>query len=123
MGERTVPIKYLNDESKDKAGEMEDLYSLILDSPKGAEKEKDDPEKMDQDDTIRKNLVEHVPLSSPHAICLGRGFIMPALSYSSIFLNRNDKKIGMNCRGFFWQLFTPPSEIGKFFAPPLETVP
>jgi hypothetical protein len=47
MGERTVPIKYLNDESKDKAGKMEDLYSLILDSPKGAEKEKDDPEKMD----------------------------------------------------------------------------
>jgi hypothetical protein len=80
MGERAVPIKYLDDESKDKAGEMEDLYSLILDSPKGTEKEKDDPEKMDQDHTIRKNLVEHVPLSSPQAICLGREFIMSALS-------------------------------------------
>jgi hypothetical protein len=59
MGERTVPIKYLNDESKDKAGKMENLYNLILDSPKGAEKEKDDPEKMDQHHAIRKNLVEH----------------------------------------------------------------
>ncbi len=59
MGERTVPIEYLNDESKDKAGEMEDFYNPILDSPKGAKKEKDDPEKMDQDHTIRKNLVEH----------------------------------------------------------------
>jgi hypothetical protein len=59
IGERAVPIKYLNDESKDKAGEMEDLYNPILDSPKGTEKEKDDPEKMDQDHTIRKNLVEH----------------------------------------------------------------
>jgi hypothetical protein len=59
MGERTVPIKYLNDESKDKAGEMEDLYNSILDSPKGTEKEKDDPKKMDQDHTIRQNLVEH----------------------------------------------------------------
>jgi hypothetical protein len=59
MGERTVPIKHLNDEGKDKAGEMEDLYNLILDSPKGAQKEKDDPEKMDQYHTIRKNLVKH----------------------------------------------------------------
>jgi hypothetical protein len=59
MGERTVPIEYLNDESKDKAGEMENLYDLILDSPKGANKEKDDPEKMDQHHTICKNLVEH----------------------------------------------------------------
>jgi hypothetical protein len=59
MGERTVPIKYLNDESKDKAGKMENLYNLILDSPKGAEKEKQDPEKMNHDNKVSKNLVEH----------------------------------------------------------------
>jgi hypothetical protein len=59
MGERTVPIKYLNDESKGKAGKMKNLYNLILDSPKGAEKEKDDPEKMDHDNKVSKNLVEH----------------------------------------------------------------
>jgi hypothetical protein len=59
MCERTVPIKYLNSKSKDKAGEMEDPNNLILDSPKGTEKEKDDPEKMDQHHTIRKNLVKH----------------------------------------------------------------
>jgi hypothetical protein len=47
MGKRTVPIKYLEDESKNKAGEMEDLYNPIFDSPKGTEKEKDDPKKMD----------------------------------------------------------------------------
>jgi hypothetical protein len=57
--ERTVPIKYLNDEGKDKAGDVEDLYNLIPDSPKGTGEEKDDPEKMDQNHTIRKNLVKH----------------------------------------------------------------
>jgi hypothetical protein len=60
MGERTVPIEYLNGESKDKPGKMEDLYDSILDSPKGTQKEKDNPEKMDQNHTIRKNLVDHL---------------------------------------------------------------
>jgi hypothetical protein len=64
MGERAVPIKHLNDESKDKSGEMEDLYNPVLDSPEGTQKEKHDPEKMDHHHTIRKNLVEHVPLNS-----------------------------------------------------------
>jgi hypothetical protein len=59
MGERTVPIEHLNHEGEDKTREMEDLYSLILDAPKGAQKEKDDPEKMDQHQAISKNLVEH----------------------------------------------------------------
>jgi hypothetical protein len=58
--ERTVPIKYLNDKGKDKTGDVEDLYNLIPDSPKGTEEEKNDPEKMDQNHTIRKNLVEHL---------------------------------------------------------------
>jgi len=60
MGERAVPIKYLNDESEDKTGEMEDLYNLTLDSPKGTEKKKDDPKKMGQHHAICKNLVEHL---------------------------------------------------------------
>jgi hypothetical protein len=59
MCERTVPIKYLNSKSKDKAGKVEDLYNLILDPPKGTEKEKDDPKKMRQHHAICKNLVEH----------------------------------------------------------------
>ena len=47
MGERAVPIKYLDDESKDKAGEMEDLHNPILDPPKTTQREKDDPKEMD----------------------------------------------------------------------------
>jgi hypothetical protein len=39
---------------------MEDLYNPISDSPKGTQKEKDDPEKMDKDNTICKNPVEHL---------------------------------------------------------------
>lgn len=60
MGERTVPVKHLNDEGKDKTGKMENLYNPILDSPKGAQKEKDNPEKMDKDNNICKNLEEHL---------------------------------------------------------------
>jgi hypothetical protein len=37
---RTGPIEYLNDESKDQARDMKDLYSPIFYSPKGTKKEK-----------------------------------------------------------------------------------
>jgi hypothetical protein len=59
MCERTVPIKYLNTKSKDKAGEMEYLHNPILDPPKGTQKEKDNPKKMGQHHAICKNLVKH----------------------------------------------------------------
>jgi hypothetical protein len=65
MGERTVPIKHLNDEGKDKAREMEDFYNPVLDSPESTQKEKDNPEKMDQNNAIRKNLVEHLSNAPP----------------------------------------------------------
>ena len=60
MGERTVPTNYLNEKGKYKTGDMEDSYSLILNSPEYTEEKKDDPEKMDQNDTICKNLVDHL---------------------------------------------------------------
>jgi len=60
MGERAVPIKYLNDESKDKTGDMEDFYSSIFDSPNGSEEKEDDPKKMDQHHTVCENLVNHI---------------------------------------------------------------
>lgn len=67
MGERTVPIEYLNQEGKGKAEEMEDLDQPIFDSPKGTKKEKDNPKKMNQHHTICKNLVKHFSLRhSPH---------------------------------------------------------
>jgi hypothetical protein len=43
MRERAEPIKHLTDQGKDEPGKMEDLYNPILDSPKGTQKEKDDP--------------------------------------------------------------------------------
>ena len=60
MGERAVPIKNLNDKGKYKTGDMEDSYCLILNSPEYTEEKKDDPEKMDQNDTVCENLVDHL---------------------------------------------------------------
>jgi len=39
---RTIPVKYLNDESKGKARDMEDFYSPAS-PPNTTQKEKDDP--------------------------------------------------------------------------------
>jgi len=69
MGERAVPIKYLNDEGKNKTRDMEDFYNSIFDSPNGSEKKKDNPKKMDKNHAIRKNLVYHFSLRhSPHPL-------------------------------------------------------
>jgi hypothetical protein len=57
--EGTIPIKYLNDEGKGKPREMKNLYCLILYPPECSEKKKYDPEKMDENNDICKNLVEH----------------------------------------------------------------
>jgi hypothetical protein len=59
VGERAVPVKYLNDESKCKAREMEDLQRSDLSSPEGAKKKEHNPEKMNENNNIRKNLIEH----------------------------------------------------------------
>ena len=59
MGEGAVPVKYLDDEGKCKAREMEYLGHLILDSPEGAEKKEHDPEKMSENNDIRKDFIEH----------------------------------------------------------------
>jgi hypothetical protein len=50
----------LNDKSKSKTGDMEDLYSRIPNSPNRTEKKEDDPEKMERDNYIGKDLVEHL---------------------------------------------------------------
>jgi hypothetical protein len=49
----------LNDKSKGKAREVKNPYDLIFDSPKGPEKKEDDPEKMNQNNDICKNLIRH----------------------------------------------------------------
>jgi hypothetical protein len=66
MCEGAVPVKYLDEESKCKAREMEYLDHLIFDSPEGAQEKKHDPEKMKEDNKIRKNLIEHSYLSIYH---------------------------------------------------------
>jgi hypothetical protein len=74
IGKRAIPTEYLNDKSKDEAGDMKDLDSLILDSPNGSEEKKKDPKKMSQNHTICKNLVNHFSLRhSPHPIPLPTG--------------------------------------------------
>jgi hypothetical protein len=61
----------LNGEGIDKANDMENLYYLVLYSPKRPEEEKEDPKKMDQNYTICKNLINHFSLfHSPYLIHL-----------------------------------------------------
>jgi hypothetical protein len=38
MGERTVPVKYLNKKSKEESRDMKDLQKLIFFPPKGPQK-------------------------------------------------------------------------------------
>jgi hypothetical protein len=62
----------LNEEGKGKTGKMKNLYGPIFDSPKGPEKKEDDPKKMNQDNDICKNLVEHLSRGGsifPLSIC------------------------------------------------------
>jgi len=59
MGERAVPVTYLDDEGRRKAREMEYLGHPIFDSPKGAEKKEHDPEKMNEHNDICKDLIKH----------------------------------------------------------------
>lgn len=73
--ERTVPVKYLDDEGKDKAEDMGELYSLIFNSPERTQKEEDDPEEMDQDNDICKDFVEHcIQPTQPKTRKYGRSF-------------------------------------------------
>jgi hypothetical protein len=59
MSEGAVPVKYLDDEGECKAREMEYLGHLILDSPEGAPKKEHNPEEMNENNGIRKDLIEH----------------------------------------------------------------
>jgi len=53
VGEGTIPIKYLNDEGKEKTRDMKNLYFLVFDSPKYTQKQKKYPEEMSKDNDIR----------------------------------------------------------------------
>jgi hypothetical protein len=57
----------LNDKGKGETGKMKNPYGLIPHSPKGPEKKEEDPEKMNQDNDICKNLVEHLSSQSERA--------------------------------------------------------
>jgi hypothetical protein len=59
MSEGAIPIKYLDDEGESKAREMEYSCHLILDSPEHAKEKEQNPEKMEEDNDIRKNLINH----------------------------------------------------------------
>ena len=59
ISKRAVPVENLNDESKSKAWEMKDLDPLVLNSPEGAKEKKQNPEEMDEDNDISKDLVKH----------------------------------------------------------------
>ena len=59
MGKGTGPVKDLDDESKCKARQVKYLDRLILDSPEAPQKKENNPEKMNEYNSIRKDLVEH----------------------------------------------------------------
>jgi hypothetical protein len=60
VGQGTVPIEELNDESKSKPRQMEDSDCPVFSSPDGPRKEKEDPEEVDQDDGVGKDSVNHL---------------------------------------------------------------
>jgi len=72
MREGAVPVKDLDDEGKGKAREMEYPDRPVLRAPKGTEEKKEDPEEMDEDDDIGKDLVSH-DLNLPYKRILSKG--------------------------------------------------
>jgi hypothetical protein len=60
MRERAVPTENLNSKREGEARKMKNSYDLVFDSPKAPDEKEDDPEKMGQDNDVRKNLIEHL---------------------------------------------------------------
>lgn len=59
MSERTIPPKNLNQDGKNKTGEMKSLYHSVPDSPDGTEKQEQYPKKMDEDKDIGTDFIKH----------------------------------------------------------------
>jgi len=55
----------MKDESKKETTEVNHFYHSLPDSPQSSEEEKNDPQKMDQDDKISQHLVNHIPSPLP----------------------------------------------------------
>lgn len=64
MGERAIPVKYLDDKGKDEPRDMEYLYSPASHSKEGAKNKKQYPEKMDKDNCVCEDFVKHIILYS-----------------------------------------------------------
>lgn len=64
MGERAIPVKYLDDKGKDEPRDMEYLYSPASHSEEGAKNKEQYPEKMDKDNCVCEDFVKHIILYS-----------------------------------------------------------
>lgn len=73
MGERAIPVKYLDDKGKDEPRDMEYLYSPASYSEEGAKNKKQYPEKMDKDNCVCKDFVKHIILYSTAKMLFLRG--------------------------------------------------
>jgi len=62
VGKRTVPTKNLDQDGKEKAGKMKNPDDLVFNTPYRSQKQKDNPEKMDKDNDIGKDLTKHLEL-------------------------------------------------------------
>ena len=60
VGEGTIPIEELNDECEGEPRQMKDFDRPVFSSPDGSRKEKEDPEKVDQDNGVGKDPVNHL---------------------------------------------------------------
>jgi len=56
MSERAVPGEDLDEKSKGKTRKVENSNCFASNTPEGAQKQKQDPEEMEQDDHIGQNL-------------------------------------------------------------------
>jgi hypothetical protein len=59
VGERAIPSKNLKQDGKEKTGEMDNPNNLVFYTPYRSQKQKDDPNKMDEDNDIGKDLKKH----------------------------------------------------------------
>ena len=122
--ERTVPVKYLDDEGKDEAEDMKDLYSLIFNSPERTQKEKDDPEEMDQDNDICRDFVEHcIQPTRPKTRKYGRSFKETMIRLmlkrrrmrKSVSVARVNRRQGMESPTAFFPQHSSPSSHASIF--------
>ena len=76
MRQGTVPVKDLKHEGEDQPADMDNFERFVSSSPKSAEDEKEDPEKMDENNDVRNYPDWHCLPVLPVINSIERGFTL-----------------------------------------------